>query len=85
MQDIYNQQKATSAGASSFETNKVLRNTYSLLAMTLMFSAVTAGISMAVDINFMASMVCSIGALLLIWFVLPRTVVFLSYSPLQVY
>jgi len=73
MQDIYNQQKATSAGASSFETNKVLRNTYSLLAMTLMFSAVTAGISMAVDINFMASMVCSIGALLLIWFVLPRT------------
>ena len=73
MQDIYNQKNATSAGASSFETNKVLRNTYSLLAMTLMFSAVTAGISMAVDISFMTSMVCSIGALLLIWFVLPRT------------
>lgn len=73
MQDIYNQKNATSAGASSFETNKVLRNTYSLLAMTLMFSAVTAGISMAVGMPFMMSMVCSIGALLLIWFVLPRT------------
>jgi modulator of FtsH protease len=30
---------------SALETNKVLRNTYSLLAMTLMFSAVVAGIS----------------------------------------
>jgi len=28
-------------------TNKVLRNTYTLLSMTLLFSAVTAGISMA--------------------------------------
>ena len=29
------------------ETNKVLKNTYMLLGMTLAFSAVTAGISMA--------------------------------------
>ncbi|MGB5259580.1 MAG: Bax inhibitor-1/YccA family protein [Gammaproteobacteria bacterium] len=33
--------------ASTFATNRVLRNTYALLAMTLLFSAVTAGISMA--------------------------------------
>jgi modulator of FtsH protease len=31
-------------------TNKVLRNTYALLSMTLLFSAVTAGISMALNL-----------------------------------
>ncbi|MET4161195.1 modulator of FtsH protease [Marinobacterium sp. MBR-111] len=35
------------------ETNKVIRNTYMLLAMTLVFSAVTAGISMAINPPFM--------------------------------
>ena len=36
--------------ASTLETNKVLRNTYTLLSMTLMFSALTAGSSMALDL-----------------------------------
>lgn len=31
-------------------TNKVIRNTYSLLSMTLLFSALTAGISMALNL-----------------------------------
>jgi len=31
------------------ETNKVLRNTYALLSMTLMFSALTAGVAMALN------------------------------------
>jgi modulator of FtsH protease len=31
-------------------TNKVLKNTYALLAMTLLFSAVTAGISMTMNV-----------------------------------
>jgi modulator of FtsH protease len=31
-------------------TNKVIRNTYMLLSMTLLFSAVTAGISMALNL-----------------------------------
>ncbi len=31
-------------------TNKVLRNTYSLLSMTLLFSAATAGVSMALNL-----------------------------------
>ncbi len=35
------------------ETNKVIRNTYMLLAMTLVFSAVTAGISMAINPPFL--------------------------------
>lgn len=33
------------------ETNKVLRNTYLLLSMTLLFSAVTAGVSMALNLS----------------------------------
>ena len=36
--------------ASALETNKVLRNTYTLLSMTLMFSALTAGGSMALNL-----------------------------------
>lgn len=35
---------------SALSTNKVLRNTYSLLSMTLMFSALTAGASMALNL-----------------------------------
>jgi len=37
---------------SVLQTNKVIRNTYMLLAMTLAFSAVTAGISMAINPPF---------------------------------
>lgn len=36
---------------SVLATNKVLRNTYMLLSMTLLFSAATAGISMAIGIS----------------------------------
>ena len=67
---------ATRAGAGtqiSAEASKVLRNTYMLLAMTLVFSAVMAGISMAVQLSHGISLVCSLVALGLIWFVLPRT------------
>jgi modulator of FtsH protease len=36
---------------SAFSTNKVLKNTYMLLGMTLLFSAMTAGISMALGLG----------------------------------
>lgn len=36
--------------ASTFSTNKVIRNTYTLLSMTLLFSALTAGISMSLNL-----------------------------------
>lgn len=36
--------------ASSKITNKVLRNTYTLLSMTLLFSALTAGISLSLNL-----------------------------------
>lgn len=41
---------STISRSGSIETNKVLRNTYSLLAMTLLFSAITAGASMALNL-----------------------------------
>lgn len=53
--------------------NKVLRNTFTLLSMTLLFSAAAAGVSMAMNVSFMVSMGCSIAALLMLWFVIPRT------------
>ncbi len=33
-----------------FSTNKVIRNTYTLLSMTLLFSALTAGVSLALNL-----------------------------------
>ncbi|MEW6131562.1 MAG: Bax inhibitor-1/YccA family protein [Pseudomonadota bacterium] len=53
--------------------NKVLRNTYMLLAMTLLFSALAAGVSMAMNVPYGVSLVTSIAALVLLWFVVPRT------------
>lgn len=46
---IFNSQAASND--SALATNKVLRNTYMLLSMTLVFSAVTAGISIAMNIS----------------------------------
>jgi modulator of FtsH protease len=43
----------SSAQAGALTTNKVLRNTYLLLGATLLFSAITAGISMAINMPFM--------------------------------
>jgi modulator of FtsH protease len=53
---------------SALETNKLLRNTYSLLAMTLMFSALTAGLSMMFNLphpGFIITMVGYFGLLFL--------------------
>jgi modulator of FtsH protease len=57
----------------SLEVNKVLRNTYMLLSISLAFSAIMAGISMAVGAPRGAGMICSIAALAIIWLVIPRT------------
>lgn len=46
--------------SSALEINKVLRNTYMLLSMTLAFSAVTAGISMAMGLSHMAALVMTL-------------------------
>lgn len=46
---------------SVFSTNKVLKNTYLLLAATLIFSAMTAGVAMAVNLPFMNPFITLIG------------------------
>lgn len=48
---------------SVLETNKVLRNTYMLLGMTLLFSAVTAGISMMMELPRIMGLVLSLAGL----------------------
>lgn len=45
---------STSDTRSAVEINKVLKNTYLLLSMTLLFSAVCAWITMQMDLSFMA-------------------------------
>ncbi|MCO7188004.1 MULTISPECIES: Bax inhibitor-1/YccA family protein [unclassified Pseudoalteromonas] len=47
---------------STVETNKVLKNTYFLLAMTLAFSAITAAISMTMALPRFTGLVCSLVA-----------------------
>jgi modulator of FtsH protease len=61
------------SGQSVLATNKLIRNTYTLLSMTLLFSALMAGLSMAVRVGPGAYLACTIGAFALIWLVLPRT------------
>jgi modulator of FtsH protease len=64
---------AVAAPAESIlATNKLIRNTYALLSMTLIFSALMAGVSMAVRAPFGISIACSIGAIILVWFVIPK-------------
>lgn len=60
---------SSSSQTSVLETNKVLRNTYMLLAMTLVFSALCAGVTMAVGIGPVAAIAMSIGALVLLFVV----------------
>ncbi|MEW6676635.1 MAG: Bax inhibitor-1/YccA family protein [Pseudomonadota bacterium] len=55
------------------QTSKVLRNTYMLLSMTLLFSAVMAGLSMAMNVPYIVSLGTSLAAMALLWFVVPRT------------
>ena len=50
-------------------TNKVLRNTYSLHAMTLAFSAITAFISMQLNMGMIGYFGCFIGAMISLFIV----------------
>lgn len=54
---------------SVLSTNKVLRNTYALLSMTLIFSGVTAGISMAMGLGHGAALGLMIAGFILIFVV----------------
>ncbi len=65
--------QATRTESQILATNKVLRNTYALLSATLFFSALMAGVSMAIAPPHFLSLITTLGALGLIWFALPRT------------
>lgn len=51
----------TRSEVSILETNKVLKNTYLLLSMTLLFSALTAGLSMALNLPHPGMIVTLVG------------------------
>ena len=57
---------------SELATNKVLRNTYMLLGLTMVFSAIMAALAAVLPVPPMTPMICSIAAIVLLWFVLPR-------------
>ncbi|MFT4924883.1 MAG: modulator of FtsH protease [Phenylobacterium sp.] len=64
-----NEMYQTASASSAIEINKVLRNTYSLLAMTLLFSAVVAGIAMSLNVphpGFIISLVGIYGLMFLV-------------------
>ena len=68
-----NIQTLPQSGELAQTRNKVLKNTYALLSITLLFSALMAGVSVAVNPPYFTGLVTSIAAMLLMWFVLPRT------------
>ncbi|AZG73537.1 Bax inhibitor-1/YccA family protein [Shewanella livingstonensis] len=67
-----NQQSVISPSLSTTDVNKMLKNTYMLLAMTLAFSAVTAGVAMAINLGPMMSLGLSLGSLVLLFVTLKK-------------
>ena len=53
-------------------TNKLIKNTYILLSMTLIFSAMTAAVSMTLNMPPMTYLISIGGAFLLMVFVMPK-------------
>jgi len=53
-------------------TNKLIRNTYTLLSMTLLFSAAMAAVATYLVLPPSTYLICVFGALGMVWFVLPR-------------
>ena len=58
---------------SVLATNKVIRNTYTLLSMTLVFSGITAYIGVVTGLSHGMALVSTIAGIAMLWFVLPRT------------
>ena len=68
-----NQSVASRPIESVLSTNKVIRSTYQLLSMTLLFSAVTAYLSIAMQASQGMGLVATIVGIVMLWFVLPKT------------
>lgn len=63
----------TRSSTSIMQTNKLIRNTYMLLSMTLIFSGIMAFLSMVMNPPHGVAMVASLAGIGLLWFALPRT------------
>jgi len=63
----------TRSQESILQTNKVLRNTYLLLSMTLLFSGLMAFVSIVFQVPHGAAMIAFFASFGLIWLVLPKT------------
>ncbi len=69
MQEIYSQAQAQTSASS----NKVLKNTYMLLALTMAVSAIACGLSMAAELGRGTALMMNLAAIGIVWFVLPKT------------
>jgi len=63
----------TRSSESILQTNKLIKNTYMLLSMTLIFSGVLAYLSVAMNVSHGIAFAASLVGIGLLWFVLPRT------------
>ena len=63
----------TRSSESILQTNKLIKNTYMLLSMTLIFSGVLAYLSIAMNVSHGMAFAASLIGIGLLWFVLPRT------------
>ena len=71
---MYQDQSVMTRSAESvLATNKVLRNTYALLSMTLIISGMMAFAGIAMQVGHGAALIANIVAIVMLWFVLPRT------------
>ncbi len=59
---------------NTLETNKVLKNTYFLLSMTLMTSAIAAVATMAMQISPIMAIVMQLAAIGILFFVMPKAI-----------
>jgi modulator of FtsH protease len=63
----------TRESGAILQTNKLIRNTYILLSMTLLFSGFAAFIGVVSGIGFGTALVANLAAIGILWFVLPKT------------
>ncbi|ELN6933829.1 Bax inhibitor-1 family protein [Vibrio navarrensis] len=64
----------TTSMESTLQTNKVLKNTYFLLSMTLVTSAIAAMATMAIGISPIVALVMQLASLGILFFALPRSI-----------
>ncbi len=70
----YHDIQSTVSGSRAVQTNKVLRNTYALLSLTLLFSAFTAGAAMVMNLSQGVALIMMLASFGIMWLVLPKAI-----------